>query len=107
MARRLRIARQAMDLDQVQLATDLGISQGALSKLECGRSGAGRINLSVARWIEILGVHARYVLNGVGASRYDEKRIRERYNFKRFNGRCPDPDNQSYVNRRKKRLTLK
>lgn len=107
MGERLRIARQAMDLDQVQMAKDLGITQATLSKIESGRSQGSRSAVTLAHWIEVLGAHAGYVFNASGSSRYDELAIRTKYFLKRYNGQQNESDNLSYVNRRKKRLKIK
>lgn len=107
MGKRLQLARMSMDLDQSELAKDLGIAQSTLSKIEQGRSRGTRTCVPLSRWVVALGEHARYVLTGWGAAAYDEMKIRRKYFFTRFNGTQKDPNNKDYVNRRMKRLGIK
>lgn len=104
---RLRTARQVLDLDQVEMAKDLGVSQSTLAKLEAGRSRGSRAAITLEHWTRVLGEHTRYVLLGQRAYAYNSERIRVLYMLKRFNGRQTEPDNKSYVYQRKKRLGIK
>lgn len=62
-AERLRAARRAAKLSQVQLAKKTGLSQTTISNIESGRNDGSREILQLAK---ALKVNAEWLLNGVG-----------------------------------------
>lgn len=77
--RRLRYMRQALLLDQKQLAEKLGSTQQMIAKIELGQIKVGRAPITLASVYSVFGCATHHILFGLDADSYNYQIISQQY----------------------------
>jgi transcriptional regulator with XRE-family HTH domain len=76
---RLKHMRQALLLDQKQLAHKLGTHQQMIAKLELGQIKVGRTPIRLLDLYKVFGAATHHILFGADAEKYNYVEINQRY----------------------------